>query len=104
MAATMSQRECSQLTKSQIDMGCSASWTECRGDNRSVGWFQGFFQSAFHPGWTAKFRENRQIAWGSGVFGTGQGDGKRGVATPILAALSRHAALRVPLGFASLQR
>jgi len=32
------------------------------------------------------------------------GDRERAVATPILAALSRHAALRVPLGSASLQR
>ena len=32
------------------------------------------------------------------------GTGERAVATPILAALSRHDALRVPLGSASLQR
>ena len=31
-------------------------------------------------------------------------DGERAVATPNLAALSRHPALRVSLGFASLQR
>ncbi len=31
-------------------------------------------------------------------------DGERAVATPNLAALSRHPALRVPLGSASLQR
>src|SRR4030095_13729552 len=83
MAATMSQRECSQLTKSQIDMECSVSWTGCRGDNRSVGWFQGFFQSAFHPGWTAKFPQNRQIACGSAVVGDECGDGERAVATPL---------------------
>ena len=38
------------------------------------------------------------------VGGDSVGGRKRAVATPIVAALSRHDALRVPLGFASLQR
>jgi hypothetical protein len=84
-------------------MGCSVSWTECRGDNRSVGWFQGFFQSAFHPGWTPKLPQNRQIACGSAAFGDGRGDGKRAVATPLFDGNCRPGALRVPLGFALLQ-
>ena len=38
------------------------------------------------------------------IDGDSAEDRERAVATPILTALSRHAALGVPLGFASLQR
>jgi hypothetical protein len=38
------------------------------------------------------------------IFRDECGDGKRAVATPIGTALSRHDALRVPFGFASLQK
>ena len=79
------------------------SWTECRGDNRSVGWFQGLFQLAFHPAWTAKFPQDRQIARRSAAFGDGRGDGKRAVATPLFDGKCRPGALRVPRGFALLQ-
>ena len=72
------------------------SWTEFRGDNRSVGWFQGLFQLAFHPAWTAKFPQDRQIARRSAAFGGGRRGRETGGGDPPFLTAN---AVPVPFGF-----